>query len=234
VLMRGFFVLLLLSNVLYFSWNFYISDKPDVDVLAPEMLGERLIMLSELAVNERPPLRKGQLEQTPLTTNGPEKAARTSPPNDTRCLTVRNIPDRADVDKLIELLRESGAMQIETGEEAGLRISYWVMLPAFQNRNEANAIATRLAGQQLRDFFVIRSGEHENAISLGVFSSLARAQSRQAQISALNVSGIKPEIETMQLPVRSHWVAFRVGADGVSVPEAQLQSVGELREADCP
>jgi hypothetical protein len=231
--MRGFFVLLLLSNVLYFSWNFYFADKPDVDVIVPDMPGERLIMLSELAAKERPALRKGQLERSPPV-HEPEKAANINPLADMRCLTVRNIPDKAEVDKLIGQLRESGAMQIETGEEAGLRINYWVMLPAFRNRDEANSMANRLAGQQLRDFFVIRSGEHENAISLGVFSSLERAQSRQAQINALNLSGVKPEIETMQLPTRSHWVAFRVGTDGGRVPEALLQSVGELREADCP
>lgn len=233
--MRGFFVLLLLSNVLYFSWVFYFGDSTELTIPAAEMPGNRLIMLSEIPTDERPPLRQGQVERhaPPTPVRSSEEAPSVATNRSMRCMRVSNIQNHAELDNLISRLRGIGAVQIETGEEAGVRTNYWVLLPPFQSREEANSVANRLTGQRVRDFFVVRSGEHENAISLGVFSTLERAKSRQAQINTLNLNGTKPEIEMMQLPVRSHWLAFRIGLDN-RVPVEVIQSVGALSEKDCP
>ena len=232
--MRGFFILLMLSNILFFSWVFYFSERDEPATPSMDMLGNRLVMLSEIPTNERPPLRQGQVERAASST--PARILEESPTTSIasmRCVTVTNIPNTADRDNLLNRLRELGVSQIEIGEEAGIRSNYWVILPAFRSREEANSMANRLTGQQLRDFFVVRSGEHENAISLGVFSTLERAQSRLNQINTLNLSGVNPEIEMMQLPTRSHWLRFRIGVEK-SLPVEVLRAVGEFQENDCP
>ncbi|MBE0511234.1 MAG: SPOR domain-containing protein [Chromatiales bacterium] len=232
--MRGFFILLILSNILFFSWVLYIGERDEPAIPSVDMPGNRLVVLSEIPTDERPPLRQGQVERAAPST--PARILEESPlagiPS-MRCVTVTNIANTADRDSLLIRLRELSASQIEIGEEGGTRSNYWVLLPAFRSRGEADAMANRLTGLQVRDFFVVRSGEHENAISLGVFSSMERAQSRQTQINTLKLSGVKPEIEIMQLPTRSHWLRYRIGAEK-SPPVAVLRAVGEVQETDCP
>ncbi|MFO7643396.1 MAG: hypothetical protein R6W95_03340, partial [Desulfosarcina sp.] len=45
----------------------------------------------------------------------------------------------------------------------------------------ADEAAAMLDGKSVKDFFIVRSGEYENAVSLGVFSGPERARSRSEQ-----------------------------------------------------
>ena len=102
------------------------------------------------------------------------------------------------------------------------------MLKAYKNKTKANEAAEILKQKRVKDFFIVRTGRYENAVSLGVYSTKERAEKRYKEISGLKLRLRKPVIEAIELPAKRLIVSFRLG-DGV-VPEGLEHMLGSSKE----
>ena len=228
--MRGFFFLLVLTNIAYFSWQYLYQQPEAVQERTRTVQGENLILLSELSTEQYPLLRQ-DMENVPSTGVARVEAqavtdamvGKTATAN--RCLLVSNIQQRESLDQLTALLSEQGFTGLEQGEAAGARNNYWVMLPVQKSRQDAEDIARLLSQRRLKDYFIVRSGDYENAISLGVFSTEERAQRRLREIHALDQAVLRPEIEQIELPIRVYWLRL-------AYKEGQAQVLTKLLEGE--
>lgn len=84
---------------------------------------------------------------------------------------------------------------------------WWVYLPA-DDRAEALEQTRLLADRGVEDYYVVAGGEHENAVSVGLYESVENARSRQATIRSL---GFSPELEVRREEVPQFWVDYRIG-----------------------
>jgi hypothetical protein len=93
------------------------------------------------------------------------------------------------------------------------KVNYWVMIPADKDVAKVNDAIASLKQRRIKDFFIVRSGRYENAISLGVYSTRERAEQRYKEISKLKLRIRKPEIEALELPAKQLVVTFRLDSD---------------------
>ncbi len=234
--MRGLFLLLLLTNIALLTWQYVLRDmgqEASINDSAVPRVNEGLTLISELPAEQEPALRetaddevwaKPWKEESPRETILPKNTRTVSSQNilgegnskakDEQmaiCLSVEDIESESALQRLQQMLTKSGAKLIEKGEKEGTKANYWVMLPPYPNRRKADEAAAILSAKKIKDFFIVRSGEYENAVSLGVFSEHERANLRFKQIVALKVRLRRPRIETIDLPAKGYFITFKVG-----------------------
>lgn len=234
--MRGFFLLLLLTNVAFVVWQYQkgdVSAQPDI-YSGVDFSRDGLTLLDELPTEDRPALREGvePVAEEPVEQETPREASAVetaSVEGEAKvCLRVSNLEDKAALDKLIGELQAMGATALQQGSEQSKKINYWVMLPPYNSRDKASEAATILKQKRVRDFFIVRSGDYENAVSLGVFSTEERARRRYDEIVALKARLRRPAIESIELPAKRYWLSFELADKGRLLrAESLLEQLGQ-------
>jgi hypothetical protein len=230
--MRGFFFLLLLTNVALVAWQYFEergrSETVDVYAGIP-IVNNGLPLIGELPEERRPRLREAEQSEQAAKVVAKESARSDSTTGkdhvvdegelpattlvaaaEPRCFRIDDIADKASLNGLLTFLRKGGATGIEQHHRQIKRSNFWVMLPAYANRKKASEAAEILSAKRVRDFFIVRSGEHENAISLGVFSTRERAERRYRQIVELKARLRKPRIESIDIAVQAYQVSYQM------------------------
>lgn len=104
------------------------------------------------------------------------------PPPPQRCLRLVGFGDQLAAQRAQRRLQdEVDDAKLHVRTVRNVR-NYWVYLPSAANRPAALATSRQLGEKGLTDYFVTTSGTNPNAISLGVFSTRANAERRQAQV----------------------------------------------------
>lgn len=83
---------------------------------------------------------------------------------------------------------------------------YWVYLPSYPSREAAIAAAERLASNGFTDYFVVSGGDHNNSISLGLFTL---KQGSERRIQRLSQMGFAPKVEARNEETVVYWVDYR-------------------------
>jgi len=223
--MKWFFICMLAANLALLGWNWqhageYGRSESGEGAALPS--GPRLVLLGEadavLASRKGgvamapppPPSPPAVAEAEPaaaMTTSAPDvvSSAEERAAVALRCVRLRSLESQAAAASVITALQQGGATVRGQGEEAGEIKRYWVMLPPGASAAAATPVLERLQRAGIKDFYLIRSGENMNAISLGVFSSKDAAQNRLQQIRELKLA---PRIEEITLPAKRWWVEF--------------------------
>lgn len=243
--MRGFFFLLLLTNVAFLAWQVW-QDEPaaqDSPYHGVAPLNEGLTLLSELPAGERPALREAPVqatvpraEATQQKRDEPVAQAQRQEALGRICLRVGPIAEREVLDKLAASLKRLGAEDIQEGSGQSQKTNYWVMLPPYESRKKASEAASLLKQSRVRDFFIVRSGEYENAVSLGVFSTQERARRRFEEIAGLKARLRRPRIEEIVLPAKHFTLRFELPSRERRAEVAGLikeQGLGAAEEIRC-
>lgn len=251
--MRGLFILLLLSNLVYLALQ-YVNGTSDTELdpyRGVQMEKKGLTLLSELPSDKRPPLRDGiepdpdlapwaEQEQTDVATAAVIEETGDSKTT-VQCLRVSGIRSEEQLQILRKSLQELGVDAVETGSESAsvkADIKYWVMLPPYPSLTKATETAAALQAVKIKDFFVVRNGEYENAVSLGVFSTRERAERRKAQIAELKDGQWQAKIEEIGSATEGEyfWLSFRQGEEvNPTRIRAALrkQGLSQLKEIEC-
>jgi len=66
-----------------------------------------------------------------------------------------------------------------------VRLGYWVYLPPFGSRHEAEEAAKMLKSSGIKDMYIVNDPANRNAISLGVFSDRYGALAHQKKIRSM-------------------------------------------------
>lgn len=85
-------------------------------------------------------------------------------------------------------LQEQGYAVALIEHEALEPLGYWVYVPPAASLEAAQVTARRLAGRGIADYVFVVGAEKANAISLGLYSEQAEAETRVAQLQALGFS----------------------------------------------
>ncbi|MCW8928036.1 MAG: SPOR domain-containing protein [Gammaproteobacteria bacterium] len=219
--MRSFFFLLLLTNLAFLGWQ-YLQVSPEGGELHRQsgvVSDQGLALLTELPPAQRPALREGVEERlesaAPITQRAvakPTSAADSGGPADKRyCARVEGITEAAEAKRLLEQLKQVGAVSLVQGsEQTPGATNYWVILSPYPSSEKAAEAAAMLKQRRISDFFIVRSGEYENAVSLGVFSSRERAEARAKEIRGLKAGLRRPVITSRERSVESYWLRYEL------------------------
>lgn len=177
--MRYIALFLLLLNLVYFGWNLSRpAPEPVVEPQSRPLLNTGLTLLSEFEADS-------------------ELQARLNALASRQCSGVSGL---STLDEANEFMAQARAAGLEAALELqgeALESQYRLYLPPASSRSIAtitlDGLAERLQQAELEiDSYLITRGLLENAIALGVYEDLSRAQDVRASVAAL---GYAPEIE---------------------------------------
>lgn len=100
--------------------------------------------------------------------------------------------------------------RIRGGEQPVERsLGYMVYLPAAANHAAAVEATRALAAKGVHDYFVVGTGDMQNAVSLGVYDSAANAENRAAQLQKL---GFGAKVKERVVTQPAYWADYAVPA----------------------
>lgn len=190
--MKYLVMALLMLNVLMFVWLKNQSETEGYIAHAKPLSGEQLQMLSEV-----PGL--GPSGTAPAAETASEAGAVTGKGGLTvtfvgvACYTLGPFASDTGAREANETL---GGLGLVTLQREGVRrelSGYWVYIPPFTSRTEAQKVTVILKERGVKDFQIVSNGSKKNAISLGFFRNRDSAEQYFARISALGLNPVKEE-----------------------------------------
>lgn len=216
--MRAFVFLLILANLLFFSWSRGFlggAENPDALRLQQQLLADQVML-----VRDAPALDKTGADKL-------VKVEKSEKPEEKRipevCLQVGDLP-------LVEMVRIEGvvaeklpAFRTERAMNPGSG-HHWVFIPPLPSKADAEKKAGELKRLGVPEFFIVQeAGAYRFAISLGIFSSKEAATERLAQLREKGVRSAKVGERDLKPPS---------GTLALQGPEAQADSLRQaLRES---
>lgn len=132
---------------------------------------------------------------------------------------------------LISNLTEHERLLDDASETYRKPDGYYVMIPPLPSRADGRAMLQRLNEADITDTWLFRSGEHENAISLGLFSRQSGAERHAATIED---KGFTPEVRERMRDFSGRFLVIGTTAgDGVSIGDSLPGAVAAVT-VDCP
>jgi hypothetical protein len=226
---RALFLALLLINLGAFAWVRWYGEPPKPAALpTPLPDAKALQLMSELTPSEKKSLaaqataaaNAAQSAPAPATTAAPAAATSTAA---LACASYGPFPSADAAGSALtrlKLLGITGSQHLVPGKA---KLGYWVYLPPFGNRKEADAATDLLKKKGVTDIYVVADEANRNAISLGVFSQKEGAVQRQKEIRRL---GYKPQQAERFRDEPRYWI----DAKGVEASLPAAESFKDLAD----
>lgn len=201
--MRTLFLALVLANLVAFIWYGWLdyAEIPHQSTALPHVASLRLV--AELTPAERQALAKSAAPPPPVPRGTTERRTRLVSRS---CVRYGPFPSADTAHRGIARLQQSGATVTEQLVPGKVRLGYWVYLPAFSSRREADATAQRLKERGLKDLYVVGDEANRNAISLGLFTDRGGAVVRQRKLRRM---GYHPVVAERFRDVPHYWLDGR-------------------------
>ena len=210
-LMRHVIYLLVITNLVYFSWNLLqnVPEKGGASLVGRLPPNVRRLEMIQVMRRARFPLTRmpAHCGATPsdaarwesrgtagdggyqpcrtLTASEPPGAAAPS----LTCHVLGPFPDVSEMKSVEDRLHELGYQPRERTGDTRVDAGYWTYLPAME-REDALRITRMLKEKNDRDFLIMKG----NAISLGAFDSRSKVDLR---VKMLNKYGLEPVVEPL-------------------------------------
>ena len=188
-LLRILVILLLLANIAWLAWTQWRVEPEPVTPATPAAIPPPADVPALELLSERP---------------DPMPA----------CFAVGPFRDRSEAQRVQARLSEYAARHQLRSTEATEDRGWWVYLPAPENRSVAAQNMRDLRQAGFAEAYLINTGEFRNAVSLGLFSSEANAQSLFEEVSA---AGFDPVMGGRTETVDHFWVDYEP-SDGIDAP----------------
>ena len=260
--MKWLFLLLLMANLVFFSWNYFSESEivaADKTGISSPASPDQLKLLSELTRDEMPPLRDyadKEEEKQPVASDNeendeqviaqaeapvevpePDPVIETPAQPQKQCFRMTDIVNKKALQTVLQVLEKEKGEVLSKGETQIQIKKYWVMLPPYKSRSEAISAIKQLKNTKVKDYYRIRSGDYVNAISLGVFSTNDAAKRRVSKVRAQTAKIGRPKIEEIEFSAKRFWVVY----SGPPEPEEsewrkKMEKAGsfELNRESCP
>jgi hypothetical protein len=233
-MMRILFLILLLANVVAYFLLSGSSSNPQAQY-APEPMpaAKPLQLLSELTPQQRTALTQSDAAaQIQAAAPAPAPivpaAGSASAPAAAAplvCASYGPFPGD-DAAKSGEARLQKAGAQVSTRLVPGkVRLGYWVYLPSFRSRKEAEAAENLLKKRGIKDVYIVADEANRNAISLGVYSQRSGAVERRKQLRKL---GYHPVLADRFRDTPNYWLDAQGSA--AQLPAASVFS--DLAEGD--
>jgi hypothetical protein len=241
--MRILCLLLILANVLYFTW----SQMMDVNVPSLERKGEKpveppaRIVLAREMIEANPDERSvGQIRDVqppavePLSTRAPA-ATQTAQLDTLSCTSVGPFADLPQAAQAQASLRNAGFQPRQRMEQGEIWAGYWVSVQGLATREAAEAALKTLAANGIADVYLMPGSDPPNVLSLGVFSDYQRAQRRVDEVRAI---GLTPRIDDRKRAGSVFWIDVDLQEPGQIIDSSIFQAdpgkITRLEMRACP
>lgn len=229
--LRLLFVLLIALNIAVGAWlvlgqdDIHVPSVTDPGVPMLHLLTERPDLVAATppadATSAPPPSAASTAMATsagaPLT---PIAAAGTAASY--RCLALGPFASQQALRDARTRLASNTARSRSRQEQSQRSRGWWVYLPAQASRDQALAVAQRLAKAHIDDYFVISSGDQPNTISLGLFNDPANARKRREQLVA---AGFPAQMTERVETVPEYWLDVVVPDAGAASWQQRLRAL---------
>lgn len=208
--------MLLLVNVAYFAWSYMHPLATAGNAVRHEEKGG-LQLLSEVEVKPNEAAKQAQKQHVeapkaaisvPVLKAENRVAVISQDKVSRSCYRVEGIESKKALDALATGLKQVGVDVTATGSKRVPLNNYWVTLPPYSSQQQADRTVEQLKGLGLKDLYRVRSGDSENAVSLGVFSSRDAAQRRIEEVKGLRLTAPEPRIQVIALATKRYWLSF--------------------------
>lgn len=230
--MRNLFLALVLANLAFAAWTrWFAPDRPGLP-LPGDSDAAGLTLVSELAGDAGDP--------SDVDPPAPDGAAEASPPlttlAETRCISLGPFRELSQAATAAANLRSTGLRPTQRLAEGDIWVGYWVYLPDFPSRAEADKALSKLRANGVSDSYIVPGGETGHTISLGVFSEIKRAGRRREEVRRL---GFDPLVVDRNRRGTVYWVDLTL-EPGEDLSPEKLQALPgriirlERRGCDAP
>jgi hypothetical protein len=237
--MRAFCLILVLANVLFFSWSQLLDvrvrdmERNPVTSVAPP---PRIVLAREVANVEPAVVKRVQPPRVaPLndSSSAPQQTAALA--DSMSCTSVGPFPDLTEASQAQAALKNAGFEPHQRVEQGELWVGYWVSVQNFENREAAEAAMKLLLGNGMTDVYLMPASDESNVLSLGVFSDYQRAQRRADEIRAL---GLEPRIDDRKRAGSVYWIDADLPEPGKTIDTSIFQTdprkITRLELRPCP
>lgn len=229
--MRTLCLLLILANVLYFTWSQMIDvhvrdldrkgskpiEPPARIVLAREMLEanpqERSI---EPIRDVQPPAVEPLGKET-----SPAPSVAAAQDDALSCTSIGPFADLPQASQAQAALRAAGFQPRQRVAQGELWAGYWVSVQGLETREAAESALSMLTGNGIGDVYLMPGSDPPNVLSLGVFSDYQRAQRRVEEVRAL---GLTARIEDRKRAGSVYWIDVDLQEPGQSLDSSIFQA----------
>ena len=216
--MKNLFLALLLANILFLGWRLWIAPSE----VPAEKLAKQGPEPQLAAVVRNVDAKKADAAADAVPADAAEQ----------RCLRVGPIAEGGLADTLRGSLAARGIGVVLTSEEGQIWVGHWVQLESVASRQEADAVAARLAAGGLPDAYVLQNSP-PFSVSLGVFRDRERADAVVAQARKL---GFRPQVTDRYRAGLQFWLNLTIPA-GMAITTDEIgRQAGQIvrtEQVDC-
>lgn len=189
---RALLLLLILANFGILAWHrWYELPEEASQLAAPVLQGKPLQLANELSPAEKKALATTDAAETaPVAATSPAPAAASGA---LACAAYGPFPSDDAVKQGEARLKPLGFAVSEHIVPGKSKQGYWVYLPPFGSKREADAAMALLKRRGVQDIYVVTDEANRNAISLGVFSQRSGAADRQKAMKKLGYHPLMAE-----------------------------------------
>ena len=191
---RALLLLLILANFGILAWHrWYELPEEAGQPPAPALAGKPLQLASELSPAEKKALAAADAEEATPPASAGTTAAPAAGSGALACAAYGPFPSDDAVQQGETRLKPLGLTVSEHLVPGKSKQGYWVYLPPFGSKKEADLAASLLKRRGVADIYVVTDEANRNAISLGVFSQKSGAQDRQKAMKKLGYHALMAE-----------------------------------------
>lgn len=220
--MRALCLLLILGNVLFFTWSQLIDVRVSSMERTPVRVGALPppIVLAREAEKVAAPAPTTQSQAAPEgDATADERNARIDSLSCTSVGPFADLPQAAQAQAALRAVGFSPRQRVEQGE---LWVGYWVSVQGFVSRESAEEAMATLRANGITDVYLMPASEQGHIVSLGVFSDYQRAQRRADQVRAV---GLTPRIDDRTRSGSVYWLDVDLEEPGQIIDSSIFQTV---------
>ncbi len=222
MLIRALIVLLAILNLGVAVW--WIA-RPDPPPLPAQVFPEGVPEL-QLAIDATPAI--GSEVQAPALAEDAAVEA-TAVGSAGQCFSLGPLGDRVAAENLVAALGARALITRTREASVSGADSYRVRIPPSASREEAQALARRIAEAGFDDYLLVATGVDANSIALGLYRSREGAERR---LEALRAAGFAAQLQPMD--AGAQWWLDVMVSDGFDAAQAQaLSGVPGVVSLDC-
>ena len=228
--MRNLFLLLLLSNLLFFGWQrwVFVDNEKGVNIVKAPKSGEQ-IELAAAQPNTPVQIALESIDSEPeeLPVEIPAFVGRA-------CVSIGPFSEVKDAAGELAQLKTLGMQAAQRATQGDVFMGHWVHVNAVPSRASGRRLVTKLHDGGIKDAYLIIGDAGDNTISLGLFSEEEGAERVELRAKSL---GIDPVITRRYRQATVHWLDVRLqaAADGSQLAQTYGEERVLLRdEATCP
>ncbi|KZN12497.1 SPOR domain-containing protein [Marinomonas sp. TW1] len=183
--MKWLFLFVVLLNAAFLSWHSFVQDQPEQNresVYGPPV-SEKIHLLSEAPAVTEEDYNAGVMSNDDLVDALNKVVEKSAKAKETFLCPRMEIEHQSSLKEIEAGLAEMG-WSYDDNDITGKRPKFWLYIAAPETPEKARDIVKDLAGKSI-DSFVINRAEMKNRISLGLYSSQARAEQASQRIEKL-------------------------------------------------